>query len=71
MIRTRLLWFSLGFTSSAAVASHFVWKDLWVDRHALNSEMNQKFNSLEARLSNVESSLPHQSSISVPHHDQV
>ncbi|XP_004510743.1 uncharacterized protein, partial [Cicer arietinum] len=39
MMRTRLLWFSLGLTSSAAVVSHFVWKDLYVDRHALSSHI--------------------------------
>ncbi|KAK4270053.1 hypothetical protein QN277_023139 [Acacia crassicarpa] len=63
MLRTRLLWFSLGFTISAATISHFVWKDLWVDRHSLSADMKQKFDALEARVSNLES-LPHQSSTS-------
>ncbi|KAI9104301.1 hypothetical protein K1719_022873 [Acacia pycnantha] len=63
MLRTRLLWFSLGFTFSAATISHFVWKDLWVDRHALSADMKQKFDALEARVSNLES-LPHQNSTS-------
>ncbi|KAF7845105.1 fanconi anemia group D2 protein [Senna tora] len=40
MLRTRLLWFSLGFTLSAATISNFVWKDLWVDRHALTADVS-------------------------------
>ncbi|KAJ7950616.1 putative Fanconi anemia group D2 protein [Quillaja saponaria] len=63
MLRTRLLWFSIGFTVSAAAVSHFVWKDLWVDRHALSADMKQKFDALETRVLNLES-VPHQNSIS-------
>ncbi|XP_061349903.1 uncharacterized protein LOC133295121 isoform X2 [Gastrolobium bilobum] len=65
MMRTRLLWFSVGFMASAAAVSHFVWKDLWVDRHALVSDMNHKFDSLQARISNLESTPPnHHTSLS-------
>ncbi|PKI55268.1 uncharacterized protein LOC116212901 [Punica granatum] len=55
MLRTRLLWFGLGFTATAAAISQLVWRDLWVDRHALSSDMKQKFDSLEARVSTLES----------------
>ncbi|KAK7275309.1 hypothetical protein RIF29_16421 [Crotalaria pallida] len=56
MMRTRLLWFSAGLTSTAAVVSHFVWKDLWLARHSLHSDMKLKFDDLDARVSNLESS---------------
>ncbi|MED6149427.1 hypothetical protein PIB30_062238 [Stylosanthes scabra] len=56
MMRTRLLWSSLGFVSTSAVFSHFIWKDLWVERHALSSEIDHHFHALQARVSNLESS---------------
>jgi len=70
MIRTRLLWFSLGFTTSAAVVSHFVWKDLWVDRHALSSHVTQQFDALQTRISNLESNFQNHTPVS-SNHDQV
>ena len=70
MIRTRLLWFSLGFTTSAAVVSHFVWKDLLVDRHALSSHVTQQFDALQTRISNLESNLQNHAPVS-SNHDQV
>lgn len=35
MMRTRLLWFTLGFASTSAVMTHFVFKDLWIDRKGI------------------------------------
>ncbi|XVF81351.1 hypothetical protein PTKIN_Ptkin15bG0148400 [Pterospermum kingtungense] len=58
MIRTRLLWFTLGFSVTAASISQFIYKDLWTDRHALKSEMKQNFDALESRISNLESIPP-------------
>ncbi|KAK4751040.1 hypothetical protein SAY87_004522 [Trapa incisa] len=55
MLRTRLVWFGLGFTATAAAISQLVWRDLWVDRYALSSDMEQKFNALEGRVSSLES----------------
>ncbi|KAK7292768.1 hypothetical protein RJT34_15621 [Clitoria ternatea] len=71
MMRTRLLWFGLGFTSSTLAISHFVWKNVEVDRHALTTDINHKFQALQARISNLESSLPNHAPIPLPHHDQV
>ncbi|PNX97866.1 hypothetical protein L195_g021102 [Trifolium pratense] len=68
MMRTRLLWFGVGFTASAAVVSHFIWKDLWVDRHALSSHITHQFDALQTRISNLESTLPNQNPVS--NHDQ-
>ncbi|TKY64033.1 hypothetical protein E2542_SST13923 [Spatholobus suberectus] len=65
MSRSRLLWFTFGFASTYAVLSHCVLKELLVERHALTSRMNNGFRALEARLSNIESSLPNRSS-SIP-----
>ncbi|KAE9595770.1 hypothetical protein Lalb_Chr17g0342271 [Lupinus albus] len=58
MMRTRLVWFSGGLTSTAAIVCHLVWKDLWVDRHNIASDMKNNFDDLNARVSNLESSLP-------------
>ncbi|KAF8014747.1 hypothetical protein BT93_H0522 [Corymbia citriodora subsp. variegata] len=55
MLRTRLLWFGFGFTATGAAISQLVWRDLWVDRYALSAEMKEKFDALEARISNLES----------------
>ncbi|GMY33792.1 hypothetical protein FCV25MIE_29034 [Fagus crenata] len=54
MIRTRLLWLGVGFSVTGAAISHFIWRDLWVDRYALVSDM-KKFDALEGRVSNLES----------------
>ncbi|KAK8650816.1 hypothetical protein V6N13_140440 [Hibiscus sabdariffa] len=55
MIRSRLLWFTLGFSVTAASISQFIYRDLWTDRYALKSDMKKKFDALEARVSNLES----------------
>lgn len=39
MIRTRLLWFSLGFASASGAIAQFVFKDLWMDRNSLTSQV--------------------------------
>ncbi|XP_062096718.1 uncharacterized protein LOC133802435 [Humulus lupulus] len=59
MLRTRLVWTSIGFAVSAAAISQFVWKDLLVDRHTFSSEMKQKFDALEQRVANLQS-VPYQ-----------
>nr|DAD43426.1 TPA_asm: hypothetical protein HUJ06_001656 [Nelumbo nucifera] len=55
MLRTRLVSFALGFSVAGAAISHFVWRDLWADRHSLSSDMKERFDILEARVSNLES----------------
>ncbi|TYH62213.1 hypothetical protein ES332_D07G103900v1 [Gossypium tomentosum] len=54
MMRSRLLWFTLGFSVTAASISQFIYRDLWTDRYALKSDMKEKFDALEARVSNLE-----------------
>lgn len=54
-MRTRLLWFSLGFASASGAIAQFVFKDLWTDRSSLASQLTGKFNSLDTRVSNLES----------------
>ncbi|CAK7349195.1 unnamed protein product [Dovyalis caffra] len=58
MLRTRLVWFTVGFSVSAAAISQFVWRDLLSQRYALSSHTNQKFEDLEARVLNLESISP-------------
>ncbi|XP_024030163.1 uncharacterized protein LOC21401459 [Morus notabilis] len=65
MLRTRLLWFTIGFSVSAATISQFVWRDLLADRYALSTDMKHKFDALEQRVLNLES-VPHQNSNSSP-----
>ncbi|PIN00883.1 hypothetical protein CDL12_26619 [Handroanthus impetiginosus] len=55
MIRTRLLWFTLGFASTSGAIAQFVFKDLWIDRNSLASQLKEKFDSLDTRVSNLES----------------
>ncbi|GAY56215.1 hypothetical protein CUMW_170160 [Citrus unshiu] len=57
MLRTRLLWFTAGFSLTGAAIGQFLWKDLWSDRYALSADAKQKFDALEARVSNLESNL--------------
>ncbi|KAM0963484.1 hypothetical protein ACFX13_022881 [Malus domestica] len=57
MMRTRLVWFGVGFSLTGAAISHLVWKDLLVDRFALSSDVKQKFDALEGRIVNLERSL--------------
>ncbi|RDY06655.1 hypothetical protein CR513_09315, partial [Mucuna pruriens] len=72
MSRSRLLWFTFGFTSTYAVFSQCVLKDLLVERLSLTSHMENEFRALEARLSNIQSSLPNRSSsIPAPTPDQL
>uniref|UniRef100_A0A2P2ITL8 Uncharacterized protein LOC105643658 n=1 Tax=Rhizophora mucronata TaxID=61149 RepID=A0A2P2ITL8_RHIMU len=55
MLRTRLLWFTVGFTVTAAAIAQFAWRDLWAERLSLSSDAKQKFDALEARVANLES----------------
>ncbi|OMO72742.1 hypothetical protein CCACVL1_17622 [Corchorus capsularis] len=55
MYRRRLLWFTVGFSVTAASISQFIYKDLWTDRVALKADMKRKFDELETRVSNLES----------------
>ncbi|XVE72627.1 hypothetical protein DITRI_Ditri11bG0053300 [Diplodiscus trichospermus] len=55
MIRSRLLWFTLGFSVTAASISQFIYKDLWSERYVLKSDMKHKFDALETRVSILES----------------
>ncbi|KAL8098189.1 uncharacterized protein LOC141682717 [Apium graveolens] len=61
MLRTRLLWFTLGFGSATAAMSHFVFRDLWLHRQNLSSTLKQQFEALDTRVSNLEHLLPHPS----------
>ncbi|XP_038702797.1 uncharacterized protein LOC119999363 [Tripterygium wilfordii] len=54
MLRTRLLWFTLGFSVSGAAIAQFVWRDLLTDRYALASDLEHKFDGLAARVQNLE-----------------
>ncbi|XP_061989325.1 uncharacterized protein LOC133707876 isoform X1 [Rosa rugosa] len=56
MMRARLLWFALGFSSTGAAISHLIWRDLIVDRTALSSDVMRKFAALESRIVNLEHS---------------
>ncbi|XP_019059077.1 PREDICTED: uncharacterized protein LOC104822455 [Tarenaya hassleriana] len=55
MLRTRLLWFTLGFSVTGASIAHLIWRDLYADRYSISSDMKEKFNALEARVSGLES----------------
>ena len=46
MIRTRLVWLGLGFSVTGAAISQFIWRDLWVDRYALLSDVRSTANPL-------------------------
>ncbi|CAJ1950329.1 unnamed protein product [Sphenostylis stenocarpa] len=70
MFRIRLLWFTFGFTSTYAVLSQYVLKDLLVKRNALASRMEHEFRVLETRISHLESSSTEPSSIPAPVSDQ-
>ncbi|XP_048423739.1 uncharacterized protein LOC125469830, partial [Pyrus x bretschneideri] len=52
IIRTRLVWFGVGFSLTGAAISHLVWKDLLAPRFAFSSDVKQKFDALEGRLVN-------------------
>ncbi|XP_052207895.1 uncharacterized protein LOC127811768 [Diospyros lotus] len=67
MMRTRLVWFTFGFGSSAAAITHFIFKDLWIDRQSLSSHLKEKFDALDARVSNLEQVV---SSNSMPPQDE-
>ncbi|XAR71101.1 hypothetical protein NMG60_11028213 [Bertholletia excelsa] len=58
MMRTRMLWYTLGFASTAAATTQFVFKDLWVDRQSLSSQLKHKFDALDTRISNLEQVIP-------------
>ncbi|KAL1827014.1 hypothetical protein ACET3Z_005426 [Daucus carota] len=54
MLRTRLLWFTLGFGCATAAMGNFVFRDLWFQRQNLSSSLNQKFEALDSRVSKLE-----------------
>ncbi|XP_062175321.1 uncharacterized protein LOC133880384 [Alnus glutinosa] len=54
MIRTRLIWFGVGFSVAGTAVSRLVWRDIGIDRYALFSDVKQKFDALEARVFNLE-----------------
>ncbi|KAJ0234077.1 hypothetical protein HA466_0276220 [Hirschfeldia incana] len=56
MLRTRLLWFTLGFSVTGASVAHLVWRDLYAERFAISSDMKEKFAALESRVTGLESS---------------
>ncbi|GFP85193.1 hypothetical protein PHJA_000663000 [Phtheirospermum japonicum] len=58
MIRTRLLWFTLGVGSTSGAIAQLIFKDLLAERNSLSSQLKEKFNSLDARVSNLESVIP-------------
>lgn len=39
MLRTRLLWFTLGFSVTGASIAHIVWRDLYAERFAISSDV--------------------------------
>ncbi|CAA7050949.1 unnamed protein product [Microthlaspi erraticum] len=55
MLRTRLLWFTLGFSVTGASIANLVWRDLYAERFAISSDMKEKFSALEGRVSGLES----------------
>ncbi|XP_035540914.1 uncharacterized protein LOC109022194 [Juglans regia] len=57
MLRTRVLWFGVGFSVVGAAIAQLIWRDSWTDRHALFSDTKQKFDALEARLLNLEATI--------------
>ncbi|GJY65497.1 hypothetical protein Tco_0467735 [Tanacetum coccineum] len=58
MYRIRMMWFTVGLGVTAAAMSHFIFKDLLLDRHSLSSQLKQQFHSLDSRLSSLESPPP-------------
>ncbi|CAL1356173.1 unnamed protein product [Linum trigynum] len=64
MLRTRLVWFTVGFSLSGAAIAQFIGRDLWAERVALSSHVKQKMETLEARVSNLESITPQNSTAS-------
>ncbi|CAI0383451.1 unnamed protein product [Linum tenue] len=63
-MRTRLVWFTVGFSLSGAAIAQFIGRDLWAERVALSSHVKQKMETLEARVSNLESITPQNSTAS-------
>ncbi|KAG7949177.1 hypothetical protein I3843_13G048400 [Carya illinoinensis] len=59
MLRTRVLWFGVGFSVVGAAISQLIWRDLLTDRHAFFSDTKQKFDALEARVLNLEPTIPY------------
>ncbi|KAM7271142.1 hypothetical protein ACFE04_030356 [Oxalis oulophora] len=55
MLRSRLVWFTVGFTVTGAAITQFVWRDLLAQRYAISADMKQKFDNLNARVSNLDS----------------
>ncbi|CAN6448868.1 unnamed protein product [Victoria cruziana] len=57
MLRTRLLFFTIGFATAGGTISYFVWRDLLAAHHSTSSQVKNKFGSLESRVSNLEAML--------------
>ncbi|KAJ8615895.1 hypothetical protein MRB53_035267 [Persea americana] len=55
MLRTRLLWFAVGFSASAAANAYYIWKDLLADRASKYSQIKHHFDAMEVRISELES----------------
>lgn len=57
MMRIRLVWFTVGFTSASAAMSQFIFRDLWAHQLSLSSQLEEKFGVLGTRVSNLELAL--------------
>ncbi|KAL3360709.1 hypothetical protein AABB24_013917 [Solanum stoloniferum] len=57
MMRIRLVWFTIGFTSASAAMSQFIFRDLWAHQLSLSSQLEEKFGVLGTRVSNLELAL--------------
>ncbi|KAG9136180.1 hypothetical protein Leryth_003791 [Lithospermum erythrorhizon] len=54
MIRTRLLWFTMGFASASGLMAQFIFKDLLIHRNSISNQVAEQFNALETRVANLE-----------------
>jgi hypothetical protein len=45
MIRTRLIWFGVGFSVAGAAVSRLVWRDIGIDRYALFSDVSSRLSN--------------------------
>ncbi|CBI17690.3 unnamed protein product, partial [Vitis vinifera] len=57
MMRKRLFWFTAGLATTGAAITHFSLRDLWTDFASLSYDLEQKFNNLETRVSNLEGAI--------------
>ncbi|KAL9240664.1 hypothetical protein vseg_014856 [Gypsophila vaccaria] len=54
MIRTRLAWFTAGFSVAGVSITAFIHRDLSNDRLLLRAQLEDNFGALEARVSGLE-----------------